>query len=317
MTPSDRSARAIKALQQQSEHGNSNYLDQLASVSMTLEGKILVDLLPKIYDRPGRVVRIVGEDDSEGEVTIGAPNEMGDMSMMPDAQGAPPQQPVDLTLGQYSVVVAVGKSYATRREEQNDMIGQLITAAPQMAPVISDLWVGSMDFPASRAIAERLHKMLPPQLQSQGGGQPPLPPQVQQQMQQAQQTIEQLQQQMQEMAQKIETKQLELEAKAQMEERKIQAKMEMEAQERASRERIEEMKAQVAIADAGARSATAQRKAETDAMMRQTELMAKQRHDGATQFAQQRHDAAMQTAKEASTTAREALLQANEPAPTK
>src|SRR5215510_2856896 len=308
MTPSDRSARAIKALQQQSEAGNSNYMDNLANISMTLEGKILVNLIPKVYDRPGRILRILGEDDVDQSVMLGAqgqqpgqppaPPPQAEVQLAPSLATSP--MPVgDLALGEYSVVVTVGKSYATRREEQNDMIGQLITAAPQMAPVISDLWVGSMDFPASRAIAARLHKMLPPQLQEGNGtGQPPVPPQVQQQMQQAQATIQQLQAQMQEMTMKMQTKQQELEAKAQVEQMKIEAKAQSEALDRASKERIEEFKAHAQMASASAQAAASQHKAELNAIMSQTQFLSKQRHDAASQLSAQRHESVMEGARQ-------------------
>lgn len=281
MTPSDRSARALKSLQQQSELGNANYLDNLASISMKHEGRVLLDLLPKVYDRPGRVVRILGEEkDETAEVALG-----------PDGTPAPEEgmPVVDLSQGQYSVVVSVGKSYKTRREEQNDLIGQLLTAAPQMAPVISDIWVESMDFPSSQKIAKRLHRMLPPQLQSEDGGEPPIPPQVQQQLQQASQTIEQLQAQMQEMAQKIQTKQAELEAKAQIEERKLLAKQEMEAAELASKERVEAIKAQVQIAEAQGKSAAQRYQTDIQTTLKQAELLQQQRAD----TRRQQHEAAM------------------------
>jgi hypothetical protein len=387
MTPSDRSARAIQALQQQSEAGNSNYLDNLATISMTLEGRILVDLIPKIYDRPGRILRIIGEDDSESSVAIagappppppmpppgmpppgamppgppppgalppgppppqalppgppppgampprpvpippgpppqgalppGPPPGLPPGAPPPGAMPPPPPPPpppsqaameaaseatmtaVDLAKGQYSVVVSVGKSYKTRREEQNDMIGQLITAAPQMAPVISDLWVGSMDFPASTAIAERLHKMLPPQLQSGNGAPPPLSPQASQQMQQLQQHNASLQQQMALLQQQAQTKQQELDFKAQVEERKIQAKAESDALDRASQERIADMKNQAAIIQANAAAQAQQHRMEMTSLMAQTQFLQQLHHDKATQLVAQGHESALQASSQA------------------
>jgi hypothetical protein len=62
---SDRSGRAVMALQQQSDAGTSHYLENLASISMTYEAKVVLDLIPAVYDRPGRVVQLIsGEDDS-------------------------------------------------------------------------------------------------------------------------------------------------------------------------------------------------------------------------------------------------------------
>lgn len=165
LSPSDRSGKAILALQKQGEMGSGGYLDNLAQISMAYEGKVLQDLIPKIYDRPGRVVATVGEDDQRGNVMLNAPfvqNGQQPQAVPPGTQGA---KVIDLTKGQYTIIPTVGKSHTTRREEGADAMGQLIEAAPQLAPMIADLWVADMDFPGAKQIADRLTKMLPPQLQ--------------------------------------------------------------------------------------------------------------------------------------------------------
>jgi hypothetical protein len=66
---SDRSGRAVMALQQQTDAGTSQYLDNLAAISMTYEAKVILDLIPAVYDRPGRVVQIVkGEEDQSAAI---------------------------------------------------------------------------------------------------------------------------------------------------------------------------------------------------------------------------------------------------------
>lgn len=90
----------------------------------------------------------------------------------------PPQTPdgtegvFDLTVGKYDLVVDVGPSYTTRRAEAADQMMQLIKAFPQAAPVIGDLVAKNLDWPGAQEIADRLHKMLPPQLQTGPDGQP-------------------------------------------------------------------------------------------------------------------------------------------------
>jgi DNA-binding protein YbaB len=69
----DRSGKAIDALQSQSANASSHYLENLASISMPYEGRIVLDLMPEIYDRPGRVVRLLGEDDQEVLAMLGQP----------------------------------------------------------------------------------------------------------------------------------------------------------------------------------------------------------------------------------------------------
>ncbi|MDA1095474.1 MAG: portal protein, partial [Acidobacteria bacterium] len=100
----DKSGRAILALQQQGDAGNSNYLDNLASVSMTYEAMVLLDLIPKIYDRPGRVQQILGIDDEPKKVILNAPFVEGRRGPQPAPAGmslqgspagpAPPGPPV-------------------------------------------------------------------------------------------------------------------------------------------------------------------------------------------------------------------------------
>ena len=96
----ERSGKAIAALQAQGQAGSSDFLDSLASVTMLHEGRILLDLLPTVYDRPGRVVRVLGEtEDEERSVILGQPFVQGPNGpqpvsppgmMPPGPQGAPP-----------------------------------------------------------------------------------------------------------------------------------------------------------------------------------------------------------------------------------
>jgi hypothetical protein len=69
VNPYDRSGKAIEALQRQGQAGTSNYLDNLATISMPYEGKVLIDAIPHYYDTPGRILRVMGEDDDD-EIAI-------------------------------------------------------------------------------------------------------------------------------------------------------------------------------------------------------------------------------------------------------
>ena len=65
VNPYDRSGKAIEALQRQGAAGTSNYLDNMATISMLYEGKVLIDAAPHYYDRPGRVLRVMGEENDD------------------------------------------------------------------------------------------------------------------------------------------------------------------------------------------------------------------------------------------------------------
>jgi len=69
VNPYDRSGKAIEALQRQGQAGSSNFLDNLATISMPYEGMVLIDAIPHYYDREGRVVRVMGEENDD-EIAI-------------------------------------------------------------------------------------------------------------------------------------------------------------------------------------------------------------------------------------------------------
>lgn len=233
-SPSNKTKGGIQNLQQQHEQGNSNWLDNLAQVSLTLEAKIVLDLIPKIYDRPGRVVRIVtGEGDPRKTTTqvmlnkpfITGPNGRprpapAPMPQMPQQPGGGPlglqqAQPkvkhFDLTKGKYGVVVTVGKAYQSRVQEGSDRLGMILQADPQLVPILGPNWLHFQDFPGHKEAEEILLKMRDhamPWLRDQDEPADPA-----QQLAQAQAQIQQMQQMLQQAGMQIQTKQIEQQGK--------------------------------------------------------------------------------------------------------
>ena len=240
----ERSGKAIRELKQQGENTTSNYLENLATISMHLEGKMLLDLLKHVYDRPGRIARILGDTpEDERHVMLGQPYVEGEDGMPRPVEppgmlqraggavlgavqgmigGQPPPKPknYDLTQGDYSVVVSVGRSYQTQREEDAAVMEAIFEAAPQLVPVLGHLWLESMDSPVAKKSADILRKMSPAGQEDENSQ---IPPQVQM-------MIQQMQQQMQEMQQALET-----------ERPKLEAAVQMKQMELASREKIAAM----------------------------------------------------------------------------
>tara|TARA_R110000765_G_scaffold36063_1_gene80867 strand:+ start:423 stop:3065 length:2643 start_codon:yes stop_codon:yes gene_type:complete len=72
-TSSAKSGKAIQALQNQHETGSSHFIDNLAEISMTYEAKVILDLIPHIYDRPGRIARILDKEDEIKTVMLNTP----------------------------------------------------------------------------------------------------------------------------------------------------------------------------------------------------------------------------------------------------
>jgi hypothetical protein len=183
------SGRALLLRQKQSETGNFHYQDNL-NRSIRHCGRIIVDMIPKVYDRP-RVARILGED--------GAPRTVNLDPNLPQASVGTDNPAIDSiynpTIGQYDVVCDSGPSYATKRDEAANMMLALTQANPALFQSIGDLMMKNMDWPGAEEISKRLQMLLPPQLQQMAGGD-----KVNPQVMQAQQMIEQMADQMEQMS---------------------------------------------------------------------------------------------------------------------
>ena len=146
------SGKAILARQRESDTATYAYIDNLAR-ALRLLGKILIDLIPRVYDSE-RIVRVLGVDGSEKQVEVN--RRIGDVVLH------------DLTVGKYDVTVSVGPSYATQRIEAANSMIEFMRALPQSGPLIADLLAGSMDWPKADEVAERLKATLPPEVQAAG-----------------------------------------------------------------------------------------------------------------------------------------------------
>jgi hypothetical protein len=141
------------------------------------EGKILVDLIPKIYDTE-RVVQILNEDGSDDQVMVNGP-QVDPRTGQPaiDGKTQEPKPQLNLDVGTYDAVVSIGPSYETQREEAAEGMIQLFGALPPQAQmIIVDLLVTNLDWPGADALAKRLKTLLPPGLADPDGPPPPPPP---------------------------------------------------------------------------------------------------------------------------------------------
>ena len=86
-----KSGRAVMALQQQHQAGSSHFIDNLAEISLTYEAKVVLDLIPYIYDRPGRVARLLDAEDNPRTVMLNAPFTMNPQTQRPQRAPMPPQ----------------------------------------------------------------------------------------------------------------------------------------------------------------------------------------------------------------------------------
>lgn len=169
--PRDESGRKVLALQQQADASTSNYLRDFAEVAMTYEAMVILDLIPAIYDRPGRIARILrGDDDKSEQVMLNAPFVMQGDRPIPAQPGAEQVNEYNLRQGTYTVSVKVGKSFQTRLQEGDEFMTQILTAMPEYLPLLGDLIFRFKDQPGAKEIADRLSKMRERQFPGLGEG---------------------------------------------------------------------------------------------------------------------------------------------------
>ena len=256
-TPAFRSGVAINALQTQAMQSNAPYLSNLADISLMYEAKIILDLIPYKYDRPGRIARVLGKDGKTNLVALnqpfvpngrqptllpyGSPDEQA----LANAQVASPSHPAkhyDLSKGRYGVEIDVGKSYADERQEGVTEMGAILQADPSFMQLIGpeyfqyrgEEWADQVAMILKK---NRDHTM--PWLADT-----PQPPVSPQQMQQMQQQIQQLQQALGQAAQEKQAKVVEQQGKLQI------ATLQEQAETQRSRESNE---VKLAVAELSAR----------------------------------------------------------------
>jgi hypothetical protein len=207
---------AIQRRNQQAQTANFHFIDNQTR-SMRHTGRILVDIIPKIYDT-ARAVRIIGEEGDQQVVQVNA---------VVDGQ-----ETYNLGAGKYDVVCEVGPSYATKRQEAVQTMLDLTKAYPQLMQIAGDLWLKQMDIPGAKEIAERVKKTLPPGLaEDDEKNKKPIPPEVQAQIQQMSQMIEQLTAAANESSEALKTKKLELESRERIEFKKLEVQVELKRAE--------------------------------------------------------------------------------------
>jgi hypothetical protein len=272
--PANKTKGGILALQKQHEQGNSHFLDNLAQISITYEAKVILDLIPFYYDRPGRIARILDMEDNAKTVMLNkpfapGPNKRPVPLTVPGPDGRPipdpnaeqrvadpndPAQHYDLKKGRYGVVVSVGKARESRIEEGSEGLGMLFQAEPQLFQILGDIWLKFQTWPGHQEAAERVKKMLPPPLQAEDES---AQAKAAQELGQAKQALQQMQQQLQQAGEIIKTDQIK--AQADVEKTKVKAHADFE---------LQKAKDGLAIELQKMKDATAIRIKEIDAMMK-------------------------------------------------
>lgn len=150
----------------QADLTNFHFTDNLTR-AMWHEGRILLDLIPKMIDTP-RAMRILGED---GTVTIAMVHQALGDGTLPMVPGHENEKHHRLDVGLYDVTVKVSKSYNDRFEQNFEMMSQLVpTMGPMFWQLYGDLFFANwQDLPAHKEFADRAKLGLLPAVQQQLG----------------------------------------------------------------------------------------------------------------------------------------------------
>ena len=144
------SGKAIMARQMEGDVSTYVFLDNLLQ-AIEETGRILVDMIPKVYDVP-RQIRILGKKMESKIVKVNDGSQY------------------DLTRGKYDVHCVTGPSFTSQRQMAAEAFQSFVQSAPATAPVLIPRMVENMDLPDAKEIAEELRG-----LTQQGQQQPPPP----------------------------------------------------------------------------------------------------------------------------------------------
>ena len=236
------SGKALTGQQNQVDLSNFHFYDNMTR-SIRHTGKILLDLIPKIYDTQ-RVMRIIGSDGQPDMTTINQRTEVGEVLN-------------DVTVGEYDVVMDTGPGFQTKRQQAVEAMMPLLTGNEQLFNIAGDLVFRNMDFPGADVIADRLAAMNP---MAQVDEKSDVPPQAQMELAASKKQIQDMQQQLQ-------AAQLEINNRGQVAQIKEDGANKRKLMEVTAKAHNTETMAEVKVNDQNTRAITSQNKTEIDAIV--------------------------------------------------
>lgn len=186
-----KSGTAINARQRQGDKATYHFIDNQA-MAIRFTGKILVDLIPKVYDTK-RVIKIEARDGTKKHINID-PNaqqvhqQLPNLNTEKDVNKQIEQYIFNPTFGMYDVQSDVGPSFATKRQEAFNALTQIAAQNQKFMDIGGDLYFKVADFPEANVLAERWRRTIPPNITGDAPN-----PQVEAMMNQATQHIQTLQ----------------------------------------------------------------------------------------------------------------------------
>jgi hypothetical protein len=237
------SGKALQGQQAQVDLSNFHFYDNMTR-SIKHTGKIILDLIPKIYDTQ-RVMRIIGSDGQPDMTVINEQSAIGEVLN-------------DVTVGEYDVVMDTGPGFQSRRQQAVESMMPLLTGNAELFNIAGDLVFRNMDFPGADVIADRLAALNP---MAQIDEKSDIPPEIQMRLAQSQKVIEELQQQLQAAG-------LEINNRMQVAQIKEDGATKRKLMDVTARAHNTETMAEVKVNDQNTRSITSQNKTEIDALVK-------------------------------------------------
>jgi portal protein len=306
----EESGRHALALQGQGDAANGDWLDNLA-VAMRYEALCEIDLIPAVYDAPGRVTTVIGGANAKPrKIMLNRAYVVDPNTGEPVAagKGAKNAKFFDLRNGaRYGVEIEVGTSFKTRLQEADEATTRIVEVAPELVSIIGDLLFENKDFPGAKDIADRMMRMIraqhPELFEDQDGG----PEQIAAKAKALEAQVNQLGQQLKQAMQALETDKVKEDAKVQIEMLKAEAMKVIEAGKAEAQYRIAEMnnaaKIEVARISAAKESANQEAEAQEELLATGLKIQAEaarteseQDHERRMQMADHRHDVGMAAA---------------------
>jgi Phage P22-like portal protein len=160
-----RTPKQIGERERQGQTATYHFVDNLA-IAIRHVGKIILDLFPHIYDTQ-RLMQILCEDGTTQTIAIDPQMKQAYMKhVLEDQQSV--VHVLNPGIGKYEVQADIGPNYATQREETFEFFKIVLTQAPNMAPLLADLFMRSADIPHAEEAADRLRRMVPPHALGEG-----------------------------------------------------------------------------------------------------------------------------------------------------
>lgn len=157
---------AINARKQEGDVSTFHFIDNL-SRAMKHEGRILLDLIPHVYNS-ARVIRVLGPEGEPESVRIGDAESIQRAQMEAANQLEEIDRIYDLSTGKYDVAVETGPSFTTQRQEANAAILEIIRAVPGSAEILAPLALKTFDIPGIDDALELIEQQKAMQAQGQG-----------------------------------------------------------------------------------------------------------------------------------------------------